>query len=100
MSKLILQRWHGPGYVLGTEGKSAVYVSYRGNVTKCAPEAVRMASSFERLSRRAWEECLEEVAGLDRDEPEADQERPADEEAMPVVPEMVTPPITNSAAAG
>ena len=41
---------HGPGIVLGLEGISAVYIGYRGNVTKCAPEAVRSASVLEQLS--------------------------------------------------
>ena len=59
--KLLLRRWHGPGVLLGKEGLTAVYVGYRGHVTKCAPEAVRRATAFEQMTASEWGEALETV---------------------------------------
>ena len=62
--KLLLRQWHGPALVLGKEGRSAVYLGYRGNCTKCAPEAVRPASSLEQLAAESWSEALQDVLML------------------------------------
>ena len=60
--KLQLNRWHGPAYVLGHEGSSGIYLGYRGNVTKCAPEAVRAATPVEQLSATGWVRNIVELS--------------------------------------
>ena len=57
-TKLVLNKWHGPGMVLGHEGNNAIYIAYRGGVTKCAPEHVRAASHTEQLTATEWAEHL------------------------------------------
>ena len=37
---LVTHRWYGPAIVVGKE-KNSVFVSYRGRVTKVAPECLR-----------------------------------------------------------
>lgn len=59
--RIVFNRWHGPAVVLAVEGKSGLYLGYRGCVTKCAPEAVRLASSLEQLSAEAWADALSDV---------------------------------------
>ena len=46
---LVTHRWYGPAIVVGKENNS-VFVSYRGRVTKVAPECVRKASVAEQVS--------------------------------------------------
>ncbi len=53
------KRWHGPAIVLGGEGLSALYLGYRGRVTKRAPESVRLASATELMSYEAQRAGLE-----------------------------------------
>jgi hypothetical protein len=46
--KLLLRQWHGPAMVIAIEGgrvPTAAYVSYRGNLTKCAMQHLRHAST-------------------------------------------------------
>ena len=43
---LVTHRWYGPAIVVGKE-KNNVFVSYRGRVTKVAPECLRKASVAE-----------------------------------------------------
>ncbi len=57
-TKLVLNKWRGPGMVLGHEGNNAIYIAYRGGVTKCAPEHVRAASHTEQLMATEWAEHL------------------------------------------
>jgi len=59
--RIVFNRWHGPAVVLAKEGTSGIYLGYRGNVTKCAPEAVRMASTLEQLAAESWAEALDDV---------------------------------------
>lgn len=62
--KLILNQWHGPSMVAALEGGRvpvAAYIAYRGNLTKCAIEHIRPASTLERLAMGEWEELLQEV---------------------------------------
>ena len=46
---LVTHRWYGPAIVVGKE-KNNVFVSYRGRVTKVAPECLRKASVAEQMS--------------------------------------------------
>ena len=50
-------RWVGPGIVLGQHG-SLVWIAYRSNVVKVAPELVRRAAADE---SRLWGELLAEA---------------------------------------
>ena len=51
----ITHRWYGPAIVVGKE-KNSVFVSYRGRVTKVAPECLRKASVAEQMSFGHFEE--------------------------------------------
>ena len=46
---LVTHRWYGRAIVVG-KGKNNVFVSYRGPVTKVAPECLRQASVAEQMS--------------------------------------------------
>ena len=65
--RLELRRWHGPAIVLALERSSEasavtnVFLSFKGQVTKCALEHVRLASSLEQLSAGAWEAAIKEL---------------------------------------
>lgn len=59
--RLTLRQWHGLGIVLATEGRWAIYAGYRGRCTKRAPEAVRPASTTERLATTSRAQALKEV---------------------------------------
>ena len=62
--KLLLNQWHGPAMITALEGgrvPTAAYVAYKGNLTKCALEHLRPASSLERLAMTEWEEILSEA---------------------------------------
>ena len=59
--KLSLRRWHGPALLIAMEGHTNVFVSYRGQLTKCALEHVRPASSLEQVASSVWEDAIEEV---------------------------------------
>ena len=55
---LVTHRWYGPAIVVGKE-KNNVFVSYRGRVTKVAPECLRKASVAEQMW---WDITTEEKA--------------------------------------
>ena len=64
--RLSLKRWHGPGLMIAREGPqdghaSNIFISYRGQVTKCPVEHVRKASSLESVAVGAWEAAIDEV---------------------------------------
>ena len=42
--------WQGPAVVVATQGRSAVWVSYRGQLLKCSPEMLRKATPSESLT--------------------------------------------------
>eukprot|EP00438_Fugacium_kawagutii_P022912 Skav224174 [mRNA] locus=scaffold2007:411362:424288:+ [translate_table: standard] len=73
--RLALRRWHGPGVILAIEGNQntipmAVYLAYKGNITKVAIEHVRHASALERLVAEDWDAILDEVVNaVDPHEP-------------------------------
>ena len=82
--RLGLNQWHGPGMIMALEGgkvPTGAYVAYRGNLTKCAVEHLRPASTLERLSAAEWEEILSEVirASGGPDEPPEDTAEPGDD---------------------
>ena len=59
---LATHRWYGPAIVVGKE-KNNVFVSYRGRVTKVAPECLRKASVAEQMS---WDITTREKAWFER----------------------------------
>ena len=75
-SKVVLtKRYHGPAMACGKEGNAAIYIGWRGGITKCAPEAVRKASSMEAIAAESWAAGLQEildscVSGARVEEPE------------------------------
>ena len=82
--RLVLNQWHGPGMIMALEGgkvPTGAYVAYRGNLTKCAIEHLRPASTLERLSAAEWEEILSEVirASGGPDESPEDPAEPGDD---------------------
>ena len=83
----LIRSWHGPVVVVGTE-PSAIYLSYEGKATKCAPEAVRKASPDEALGMSIKEqlEAMEQALFNDLPLEDAQDARPAageDQEARP-----------------
>lgn len=59
--KLSLKRWHGPALLVAIEGGVNGYVSFRGQLTKCAMEHLRSASSLEQVASSVWHDAIEEV---------------------------------------
>ena len=65
--KLELRRWFGPAMMVALEnGKGGevganAFLSFRGQLTKCALEHIRKASSLEQISFDAWEEAIKDV---------------------------------------
>ena len=51
--RLSLRRWHGPALLVALEGHNAGYVSFKGQLLKCAREHLRSASSMEQISARS-----------------------------------------------
>lgn len=91
--RLSLRRWHGPALLLALEGHSAGYVSFKGQMSKCAREHLRLASSMEQISAETWHDAIQECveAALH------DVRRPATEDisgadmASSLTPSMVPP---------
>ena len=57
--KVLLRQWHGPSIVVAIEGgqtPTAAYVTYRGNLTKCAMQHLRHATTLERLASTEWKD--------------------------------------------
>ncbi|CAE7278587.1 unnamed protein product, partial [Symbiodinium necroappetens] len=87
--RLELKRWHGPAVLIALETSgetgfpSNAFLSYKGQVTKCALEHVRAASSLEQLAANTWEEAIKElVDGIDRS-----AGRGPGADILPIVPE-------------
>ena len=59
--RLSLRRWHGPALLVALEGHSAGYVSFKGQLTKCAKEHLRPASSMEQISAEVWHDAIQEA---------------------------------------
>ena len=58
--KLLLRRWHGPALLVAIEGHANAYLSFKGQLTKCALEHVRPASTMEQISAETWRDAIEE----------------------------------------
>ena len=59
--RLTLKRWHGPALLVATEGHSSAFLSYKGQLTKCAMEHVRCASTMEQIAAETWRDAIEEA---------------------------------------
>ena len=59
--KLTLKRWHGPALLVATEGTTSAYLSHKGQLTKCALEHVRLASTMEQIATGTWREAIDEA---------------------------------------
>lgn len=59
--KLTLKRWHGPALLIALEGNTNGFLSYKGQLTKCALEHVRLASTMEQIAAGSWREAIDEV---------------------------------------
>ena len=67
--KVELRRWHGPALMVAVEARaggdgepgSCCFLSFRGQLTKCALEHARRASSLEQVAADFWEEAIKEV---------------------------------------
>ena len=59
--KLSLKRWHGPALLVANEGHANCFLSHKGQLTKCAREHVRPASTLEQISSDVWHDAIEEV---------------------------------------
>ena len=64
--RLTLRKWHGPALVIAREGPN-LYLSFKGQVTKCPIEHVRRASTMEQIASSTWrgaiEDCVKEAIG-------------------------------------
>ena len=89
--RLALRRWRGPGIVVGLEGKSGVYIAFRGHTTKCAPEHVRRASHRERLAKVAWDTVLEGIDEQARRQPAEPADEAEDREEQEEIPQEDPP---------
>ena len=110
---LVTRRWYGPAIVVGNE-KNEVFVSYRGRVTKVAPECLRKASEAVQMSWDistkeealfdkavdAWEEpMLDECGGsLDTKMPDMAAELPTleEEDSPPVIDDDDGSPVSEA----
>ena len=57
--RLALRRWHGPGLVVAQDGVN-VFISHKGQLTKCPLEHVRLASTLEQIAATTWQDAIEE----------------------------------------
>ena len=93
--RLELKRWHGPAILLCLEGGLGggtpvnAFLSFKGQVTKCALEHVRAASSLEQLAANSWEEAIRELTDRLRPAPAVEVSRELDS-----IPEGVNEPET------
>ena len=62
-----LRRWHGPAIVIAVEQGGGdrtaanAFLSFKGQVTKCALEHVHPASSLEQLASGSWEAAIKDL---------------------------------------
>ena len=87
--KLTLKKWHGPALVIAREGDSNYYLSFKGQLCKCAAEHVRPASTMEQISAEAWRDAIAEVV----EQAQADaRQRPPDVVDQPASMDFVAAP--------
>jgi len=85
--RLILRRWHGPALLVALEGHTAGYVSFKGQLTKCAREHLRLASSMEQISAEVWHDSIREtIEAAVHDMQLRDQPPQQQESAPPTAP--------------
>ena len=99
--KLTLKRWHGPALLVATEGNSSAFLSYKGQLTKCALEHVRVASTMEQIAAETWRDAIEEAVqdatfeltqqGIENLAPEEPSVEVAAEASAPMTPAPRTP---------
>ena len=58
--RLTLRRWHGPALLIAKEGAVNAYVSFKGQLTKCAFEHLRPASTMGQIASETWRDAIEE----------------------------------------
>ena len=90
--KLTLKRWHGPAMMVAMDGHASVFLSYKGQLTKCALEHVRLASTMEQIASGAWSEAIKEAVDAARHEqalrnPQSDGNQGWQAPQQPVLPE-------------
>ena len=56
--------WAGPGVVIGREGRSAIWVSLNGFITKAPPEAVRPTSEEENIAITEVDDVLKRTTTI------------------------------------
>ena len=95
--RLELRRWHGPAVLIALEASGETnfptnaFLSYKGQVTKCALEHVRPASSLEQLAAGTWEEAIRELVEDTSNArggsalPSVPEGEPVEEDVVPVV---------------
>ena len=82
-------RWYGPTIVVGKE-KNNVFVSYRGRVTKVAPEFLRKASVAEQMSWDITTKPDTTARPLNLDEEVARKDDHSEDETQVEEPDPVT----------
>ena len=113
--RLELRRWHGPAILIALEGDGQegiprnAFLSFRGQVTKCALEHVRPASTIEQLAAGTWEDAIRELIADVKDTappesgvaagPESIPEGDAPQEQNDEIVVNVAPPSLDSATA-
>ena len=87
--RLSLRRWHGPALLVALEGHNAGYVSFKGQLSKCAREHLRSASSMEQISAEVWHDAIQDCveAALH------DVKRQSSEDVGPNLPPPPTPSV-------
>ena len=87
--KLSLRRWHGPALLVANEGTTNCFLSHKGQLTKCAREHVRLASTMEQIAAETWRDAIDEVVeAAMHDQARRQQQQPsAPEHADEAVPE-------------
>ena len=83
--RLSLKRWHGPALMVAREGNSNAFLSHKGQLTKCALEHVRKASTMEQIAAGTWREAIEEAVETARLELAAP--KPGEAPVLSAVPE-------------
>ena len=56
---MTLRKWHGRALVIAREGPN-LYLSFKGQVTKCPIEHVRRASTMEQIASSTWRDAIED----------------------------------------
>ena len=100
--RLSLRRWHGPALLVALEGHTAEYVSFKGQLSKCSREHLRLASSMEQISAEVWHDAIQECVEAALNDQRADPTSPPTQapptpgrQQLPTVPEQdpALPPV-------